>query len=502
MIKLIKPLTCMGMFFIAAVVSLQGAATNRYVATNAPSPGYPYDSWAKAGTNIIDVVNVANANNAGDMVIISNGIYYLTNQIAITGYVIVTNFTGDRAQVIINGNYPNTTNRCFNISNVNAVVDGFTITNGVYYPVSYSYGGGIYISAGEVRNCLITGNAVSNKGGGVYFNYGGILTNCLIQGNQTSTNNDAGYGGGVYCEGGGLLKDCMIISNKAQYGGGMAVNQCGIVSSGTVTLAYNTAERGAGLMFAGGAIVKNFNIYSNTASSAAITFGGGLYVGSACTVEYCSVVGNQANYGGGMRVGGDSSTIVRYCTFAWNRGNYGGGIDFHTGSCVVRNCLITHNTGTAGGGAYFYKNGITENCTVVSNMLNSGGLGGGVYCHTENGGTGTVVNTIIYYNAPSFQYSNYYNNAVGIYSNCCFTPVLSGASTNYSANNITSEPLFINYPAGNYRLLTGSPCIDAGLYQSWMDGALDLDGRRRIRDGTVDMGVYEHINEGTIYKLW
>ena len=45
---------------------------------------------------------------------------------------------------------------------------------------------------------------------------------------------------------------------------------------------------------------------------------------------------------------------------------------------------------------------------------------------------------------------------------------------------------------GDFHLKSTSPCIDAGVVQSWMAGAEDLDGKPRTVNGTVDMGAYEH----------
>jgi hypothetical protein len=59
------------------------------------------------------------------------------------------------------------------------------------------------------------------------------------------------------------------------------------------------------------------------------------------------------------------------------------------------------------------------------------------------------------------------------------------------SGNISSDPLFVNAAAGNYRLQASSPCINTGTNESWMTGATDLDGTPRIVGGTVDMGAYE-----------
>ena len=58
-----------------------------------------------------------------------------------------------------------------------------------------------------------------------------------------------------------------------------------------------------------------------------------------------------------------------------------------------------------------------------------------------------------------------------------------------------------NHVAGNYRLIANSPCINTGTNGNWMTNSYDRDGRTRIRYGTVDMGAYEKIYEGTIYRI-
>ena len=66
--------------------------------------------------------------------------------------------------------------------------------------------------------------------------------------------------------------------------------------------------------------------------------------------------------------------------------------------------------------------------------------------------------------------------------------------------NITGAPLFVS-PPGNYRLSSQSPCINTGAYRSWMDGVGDLEGRKRIFEGIVDMGAYEFQHKGTMFRI-
>ncbi len=56
--------------------------------------------------------------------------------------------------------------------------------------------------------------------------------------------------------------------------------------------------------------------------------------------------------------------------------------------------------------------------------------------------------------------------------------------------NITNEPQFVNWAAGNLRLEPNSPCIDAG-DNGCVSSSADRDGRPRIIGRNVDMGAYE-----------
>ena len=56
----------------------------------------------------------------------------------------------------------------------------------------------------------------------------------------------------------------------------------------------------------------------------------------------------------------------------------------------------------------------------------------------------------------------------------------------------------------DFHLTIASPCMNSGLNQPWTDGrALDIANRPRIDrfSGRVDMGCYEYIPKGILYKV-
>jgi hypothetical protein len=189
-----------------------------------------------------------------------------------------------------------------------------------------------------------------------------------------------------------------------------------------------------------------------------------------------------------------TSTISR-CRFSGNSSAIGGGISCGAGKVTLNNSLVCNNTAAGIGGGIYQSsaNGSLniDNCTIVSNLSTVTGPGG-----LRSLGPNPVVNSIIY--------SNYFNSAVSdfgtisgtILTNCCTSSTNGIPGT----GNITNNPQLVNFKPAK-----SSPCLNSGLNQAWMEGAVDLAGnprRDRSGPGIVDMGAYEYRYEvGTIVRI-
>ena len=72
-----------------------------------------------------------------------------------------------------------------------------------------SYGGGVSISAGTIRNSLVIGNYCVNYGGGIAVEGTGKAINCTV------VNNTSGTGNGGIWRNGGTVTDCLAYNNTA-----------------------------------------------------------------------------------------------------------------------------------------------------------------------------------------------------------------------------------------------------------------------------------------------
>ena len=180
-------------------------------------------------------------------------------------------------------------------------------------------------------------------------------------------------------------------------------------------------------------------------------------------VSYCEIWNNHAGQDGG---GVDNGT-VEYCKVWSNAASYGGGTD----GSVVSNSVLWGNAATNHGGGT--HDGEVVNCAIAGNNASTGGGAEG----------GTLRNCIVYYNTAS-NGANYTNTIIINY--CCTLPMPTSG-----VGNITSEPGFVNRLAGDYRLVPGSACIDAG-NNAYASGDVDLDGNPRRVNGVVDIGAYEY----------
>ncbi len=453
-----------------------GLAATHYVSLQSANPQAPYTNWATAATSIQEAVDAA---GDGDVILVSNGVYNtggrvfygsLTNRLVINKAVTVRSVNGPDVTVIEGaGPLGDSAVRCVYVGS-NAVLCGFTLTNGHTYIsgdwVTEQRGGGAWCEdSGVLSNCVLAGNAGEYVGGV----YNGTLYDCVVIGNSAHFD-----GGGV---GGGTLHDCTLSGNSAHgYGGGAAggtLHNC--------TLSSNSAG------FGGGA--ADATLYDCVLSNNSGCQGGGAY---GSTLHDCTLIGNSASDEGG---GALWSTLYD-CVLSGNSADEGGGAYY----AELYNCTLKGNSADeSGGGALWstlhvcmltgnsardYGGGAASstvyNCTLVGNS--AGDCGGGVLC-------GTQYNCIVWYNTATNSGDDIYN-AVVHYT--CSPDVTNGVD-----GCITNEPHFEDLAATNLHLRSDSPCIDAGMVVS--EGR-DLDGVQRPLDGDADgtpvydMGCYEYVN--------
>lgn len=454
------------------IMSKASAQTTWYVATNgSDSANFGTNGWGDA---YLTISNAIAKSVSLDTVLVGAGEYVLTTNITISGTKNI-NLLGAAgpSNTIINGNYP-----AFEIRGIYALngrIGGFTITNACYNPASSGDGGGAYIGASAMMtNCILEGNYARRYGGGALV-YGGFLSNCIVR------NNQAGYGGGVMSRSAGLVLNCWIENNACtNYGGGVYLTEESLASN---------------CIFAG-----------NTSG----TYGGGCILsGSGNLVTDCVISGNvSGTAAGGIHV--SSNSIVRNSIICCNTAKTnlagtlisGGGVHMaHTNSLLL-NCLVYGNRAPngGGGGVSMAHDADVDACTIVSNS--AGVAGGGIYTHwTASGDLRLFIrNSIVYSNeAPVGPNFSGYSTQYTWFTNSCITnPTMPQGS-----GLVTEYPKFVDPAGNNYRLASGSPCINMGLNQDWMTNAVDLDGRRRLdwAGGLVDIGCYEYVPRGTMFRF-
>ena len=479
---------------VCIVTVLFACSTSRgatwYVAPGG-NDGNEGTNWKTAFLTIGAGVTAAAAAN-DDIVLVSNGTYTVSTAISVTKAITIRGLTGLR-DTIVDGNYPTTSNRCFSVNNVAAVLDGLTIRNAW----KDGDGAGVLLTKGTITDCTITGNeakTLNRRGGGVSCANAGVISNCTI------TNNTANQGGGIFFSVGGIATDCTISENLAvNYGGGVSFYYGGTVSNCDIRANQVTKYYGGGVYSLGDArigTVVDCTIANNVNNGAK---GGGIY-GKSVTVRNCVISNNVADTGGGGIQEQGTYVTLEHCTITGNVTGLGtgGGISAPTSTTRIRNCLISGNYsgGTAGG--VDIGPAVMDSCTIVRNQAATSG--GGLY---GNHASGRVTNSIVYFNSDNgvSTYSNFYNNAgAGAeFSYCDTAPYPAGTTT----TNFTFNPAFVDigsragnndYVAGDYRLQKSSLCIDAGTNLAWMTNGVDLDGNDRLyADGIVDIGAYELI---------
>ncbi len=161
-----------------------------------------------ANTHLVpeDYPTIQSAINAsddeGDTIIVAEGTYvenldYNGKNIYLTSNYIFTENDSTMQNTIIDGNQNGAVVIINSGEDLNAVLNGFTITNGSGRGGSITKGGGIYIreSSPSIMNCIISNNFVNTYGGGIY-----VKQSSPYFSNLTVTRNSSEYwgSGGIF----------------------------------------------------------------------------------------------------------------------------------------------------------------------------------------------------------------------------------------------------------------------------------------------------------------
>ena len=329
---------------------------------------------------------------------------------------------------------------------------------------------------------IMAGQANENQaiGAGMYSSYGNpTITNCTFRANWASSK-----GGGIYNDcSSPILFGCRFVENFAYWDGGGICN-----------------------------------------------------VNSSPIVVNCIFAGNFTDWDGGAVQNRDgSNALVINCIFSENHGCFGGGLINIRSHPLLFGCVFTGNTSRSQGGAVlnFRSNPTLVNCTLNGNESRSAG---GIL--SDENSNVTLTNCILWENVDDYDVQEWAQILGGTLNvnYCCVEGWVGGLG---GIGNHGQDPLFVVpghwddretpydpsddvWTAGDYHLLSSSPCIDAGDNSSVpadttdLDGdsdttepvPLDLDGNPRFVDDPytpdtgngippiVDMGAYEGPNQG------
>lgn len=357
-------------------------------------------------------------------------------------------------------------------------------------------GGGIYSTAPlTLLDCAFSGNA-ADSGGGVYHNCDLTLS---ITGSRFSGNDALSDGGGLY-QGGmswATLTGCSFSTNLAgRHGAGLfGGSTCQTVVLNGLFTGNHAANSGGGLYHQGNTLeVTDTNFTGNDSD----VRGGGFFTAIVDAVfRGCTVKQNRAGDvgGGGRSVNGTleftdglfeantgsgaaisfGTAIFERTVFRRNNGYDGGALNLADANTACSNCLFHDNTAESGGAIAHYINTLTLNhCTLAHNAGKDASAIYGAGSRTLN-----ITNSIIRDNT---------GHGVITTAEAAITVTDSDlpGGPGYTDGMLDEEVLFCAPEFGDFRLQSGSPCLDACGSTTFAE---DMRGFARV--GAPDMGAYE-----------
>ena len=396
----------------------------------------------------------------------------------------------------------------------NVVLTGGTGTNvgGEFF------GGGVY-SAGDIviEDSIVRNNEVAQDGGGLFSGRNMTIRNSRIIDNRTADD-----GAGAYSEVDLTVEDSTISNNIAEdaindnSGGGLAAE--GVLQVTNSTISGNRADDGGGVDARRNVTIVGSTLTDNRAEGT----GGGVRsrLNGRVTITDSTLAGNQAVTGDGGAIFSERPVDIIGSVLSNNQSGDDGGAIFVQPDLEITSSSITGNQADDNGGGIHANRNVT-----ISNSLIAGNVatdrGGGLRNNSNR--DVTLINTTVAGNRANVAGGGLWlaNNIDLILNNTLMLGNAAGTDDQVTANpvRITNNnsatafaeltlavditQVFVNpqapasapTTAGDYRLLTDSPAIDAGDDALAVDPAgnpltVDLAGNPRFQN-TVDIGAYE-----------
>jgi hypothetical protein len=365
---------------------------------------------------------------------------------------------------------------------LNPDFNGFTIIGGNANSTNFISGGGIY-NCPKISNCMISNCYAISSGGGIYSSYSTYnssvsITNCLVSNCYADT-----IGGGICSY---YSSTSYPASAKSGYIKNSLITNCSAGSSGG-GIYSNSSAAGPYEYYATDAKSTAYNYVINCmiTNCSAGSSGGGIYSNSLShSIHYPSnsdansyvlncMVNNCAagSFGGGIYSDAYSSPIKNCITNA----------SANVNNCNVINCYSANNSG-----------GIYSNSTIGVGIYSGStatGSSGVVSCVVTNCDGGGICSTIPSASSNSFVKNCLSNAIVGGTQTGNISPdiKLAFAKPTSFVGLASTESQRSELLNADWRLIEGSPCINAGFGSR----TIDLDGNQGVLYGTIDIGAFE-----------
>jgi len=235
----------------------------------------------------------------------------------------------------------------------------------------------------------------------------------------------------------------------------------------------------AGVTVSGGGLSRVFQVdpgvnasisgLTITGGDATFAYGGGLYNQGTTALTNCTVSGNSAAIGGGLRNSSGASLTVDDSNFAANVAQCFGGALGNAGHIDLFDSGFTGNSAVSAGGAVANSSGgsgSVSGCNVSGNHaggFQGGGGGGGIFVF---GGALTIANTLIDDNSTGTNGGGLLVFASAVLTNCTVNgnsaSVRGGGVLNYGATTLTNCTVSGNSVTGNLFFSRGGGVYNYG----------------------------------------